>query len=247
LKFKHVIPVTWRLRLRVAHRCWHDWRSGQTRQMAVRHVQPSDGAAFQVQITLTQPLGSATGLQLENKKHNLRTAVSRLNQVLILPGEVFSFWRHVGEPSAKAGYLHGRTITGDALATSIGGGLCQISGMLYLLALQAGLKIAERHPHSKDIYTDLTRFAPLGADATVVYGYKDLRVMNNSSAALCLRLTVNDADIQVMLCSTQKLIPGRLEFNAHPLPGATRVETFRFGHGEILGEHISSDVYPKLT
>lgn len=244
---KQFLPASWRLKLRVAQRGWQDRRSGLLGQLAAGHVAPADAASFQTQLRVLQPLGSATGLALENKKHNLRTAMRRLNESIVLPGQVFSFWRCVGEPNAEADYVHGRTITGGALATSIGGGLCQLSGMLYMLALQAGLKIVERHPHSKDIYTDATRFAPLGSDATVVYGYKDLRILNNSPAALCLRFDINEAGIEASLCSPQAFKPCHVEFKAQALEAATRVETLRQVDGQPQAERISCDVYPRLA
>jgi hypothetical protein len=52
---------------------------------------------------------------------------------------------------------------------------------VYHIGIIAGLDIIERYNHSVDIYTDDTRFAPLGTDATVVYGYKDLRIRNNTN------------------------------------------------------------------
>jgi len=61
------------------------------------------------------------------------------------------------------------------LALDYGGGLCQLSGIIYHAVLEAGLEILERHPHSLDIYTATTRYTPLGSDAAVVYGHKDLR------------------------------------------------------------------------
>lgn len=244
---KQLVPAAWRLRLRTAQRSWRDWRSGLRRQLAVDYVNPAYAALFQSQLRISQPLGSTTGLALEYKRQNLHTATRRLNNALILPGQVFSFWRCVGEPNAKAGYVHGRTIAGGALITSVGGGLCQLSGMLYLLALQAGLEIIERHPHSKDIYTDATRFAPLGSDAAVVFGYKDLRILNNSPAAIFLRFDIHETGIELSLWSPQALHASRVEFRAEALDGATRIETWRHVDGQPQAERVSCDVYPRLT
>lgn len=40
----------------------------------------------------------------ENKVHNMQTAATRIQQVLLLPGQVFSFWHVVGYPGAQKGY-----------------------------------------------------------------------------------------------------------------------------------------------
>lgn len=42
-----------------------------------------------------------------SKAHNLLLACSKINGILIHPGETFSFWRLVGEPSEKRGYQEG--------------------------------------------------------------------------------------------------------------------------------------------
>ncbi len=243
---KRLIPAAWRLRLRLAQRAWQDRRAGLHRRWAARHAGAGDMASFEDRLSIRQSLGSATGDALERKKHNLRTAARQLERVLVLPGQVFSFWRCVGEPGVESGYREGRTIVAGALSSTTGGGLCQLSGLVYLLSLQAGLKIIERHSHSGDIYTEATRFAPLGSDATVVYGYKDLRVLNDSPAALCFRFEVDGSRVTAFLCSPQDVESRRIEFKAEALESATRVETWRHADGRGQSERISCDIYPKL-
>lgn len=243
---KHLIPGPWRLQLRLTQRQWRDWRGGLLRHFAA-HDPAASERADAPQLSISQGLGSATGALLDNKLHNLGIAAARLETVVVHPGEVFSFWQAVGRPSARAGYREGRTITGAAVGTSVGGGLCQLSGMAYLLALQAGLKILERHPHSRDLYTDSTRFAPLGADATVVYGYKDLRFQNTGMAPIRLRCTLGATVVQMDLCASAPLAICEVEFVAQPLPSATRVQTLRRAGGAQAPELLSCDDYPRLA
>jgi hypothetical protein len=54
----------------------------------------------------------------------------------------------------------------------------------------SGLKIVERYNHSVDLYGDGPRACPIGYDATVLYGYKDLRVKNMTNATLRFKLIV---------------------------------------------------------
>jgi vancomycin resistance protein VanW len=201
---------------------------------------------FQPQITLAQPLGSAASQHLTNKKQNLSLAIQNLQQVVIAPGQIFSFWHLVGNPNEKAGYVEGRTITGDALATTVGGGLCQLSGILYFLALKSGLTILERHPHSKDIYTDATRFAPLGSDATVVYGYKDLRFQNPFPFPICLRFSLSDQEIRAWICAGEAIAETPVEFQTQSAETSTQVDTIRYTPSHPQGERMSSNQYPKL-
>ena len=106
------------------------------------------------------------------------------------PGQIFSFWQLVGEPSARRGYLDGRTLKNGRVEADPGGGLCQLSGILYLLALRGGLEMLERHAHSVDLYSGSTRFAPLGSDATVFWGYMDLRFLNSTDAPIAFRFEI---------------------------------------------------------
>ena len=151
-------------------------------------------------LELSQPFKpSAT---LEGKKHNLREAASRINNVTVLPGEVFSFWHIVGNPNNPRRFTYGRSLHAGKTVKDYGGGLCQASGIIHHMALLTGLEVTERHNHSVDLYTDETRFAPLGTDATVFYGFKDLRLRNNTDSPIRFELIVDDSDLRLkMLCS----------------------------------------------
>ena len=139
-----------------------------------------NSATFKYEISLKQAIQNNQGI--ENKLFNLRLAASKINEVIIRPGQTFSFWRIIGSPDQH--YQKSRAIIGGKLVEDNGGGLCQICSAIYHISLIAGLEIVERHSHSIDIYSDTTRFTPLGTDATIVYGYKDLRIRNNKPDAI---------------------------------------------------------------
>lgn len=155
------------------------------------------GVALPYFISIAQPMPPSEAL--EAKRHNLRQAARRINDVVVLPGEVFSFWRIVGSPHDARRFKAGRTIRGGEVCLDLGGGLCQASGIIHHLAIRAGLEVVERHCHSVDLYTDATRFAPLGTDATVFYGYKDLRLRNNLGAPLRFVMDVQTDRVVLML------------------------------------------------
>jgi hypothetical protein len=104
----------------------------------------------------------------EGKLANIGLGAKRLDGVVVAPGEVLSFWKLVGRPSAAAGFEIGRSIRGGAAGADIGGGLCQLSGIAYEAGC-GGSEVVERHPHSRDLYAEEDRFTPLGLDATVVW------------------------------------------------------------------------------
>ncbi len=199
---KTLIPKPLRTAYRQLKRNLADHRAGLASKMAKRRF----GAPpqFGHSVIAEQPI--IPSAYFENKIHNMQTAGHKINQVLILPGEVFSFWDIVGHPGPAQGFKKGRNLVGGAIRGGYGGGLCQVSGIVYYLALGAGLEILERHNHSIDIYAEHERFAPLGADATVAFAYKDLRFKNNSTQPLCLHIAADTKRLVAQLSSPEPLI-----------------------------------------
>lgn len=196
----------------------------------------SDSVKMEV-LTLSQEFKpSAT---LEAKKHNLGEAASRINQVEIAPGEVFSFWRVVGNPNDSRRFKPGRTIHAGVVKHDLGGGLCQASGIIYHAALLLDLKIIERHNHSVDLYDDSSRFAPIGTDATVFYGYKDLRIKNTTDSRLLFNMEVNQDTFDLTVKADKPLILRNL---------ATSVRLTSDGKEDVtitddLGKIVSRSIY----
>ena len=124
---------------------------------------------------------------LENKLYNLGLAISRMQGLVLQPREIFSFWGRVGCPDAARGFREAATLVNRRLTLTVGGGLCQLSGMLYNVALLAGCRILQRYPHSVDAYGE-GRYLPLGRDATVDYPKKDLCFQNPHRYPLVLLL-----------------------------------------------------------
>jgi vancomycin resistance protein VanW len=235
-KLKRLVPPKLRLFLRVILLRTKDKFSGtQNKFPNLTQGRIETGRAFPEQITIVQPINKSKWA--ENKKRNLRLAVSTFQDMAIDPDEIFSFWRQVGNPTKKAGYKVGINIIQSKLGFDYGGGLCQLSGLLYHLALSAGLGIVERHPHSLDLYTDETRYTPLGADATTVYGYKDLRIKNTMDFSFCFRIHVDNDNLTGSICSAEKIKPYELEFKKEVFDGKEKVMTIRLsstGEKELI-------------
>lgn len=140
----------------------------------------------------------------ENKMHNLGLAVSRMQGLVLRPGEIFSFWRLVGKPTEANGYREGATFLSGKVSSAVGGGLCQLSGLIHNLALLAGCPILERHGHSIDAYGE-GRYIPLGRDATVTYPRADLCFRNPHPFPLVLKLEVTRQKAQGWFHSPQPL------------------------------------------
>jgi vancomycin resistance protein YoaR len=106
---------------------------------------------------------------------NIGLALSRIDNTLLLPGEVFSLNDLVGERNAANGFAIGWTIDGGRLKKDYGGGVSQVATTTYHAAFQAGLADVYHQPHS--IYFD--RY-PVGQEATVSWGNFDMSFKNDT-------------------------------------------------------------------
>lgn len=120
------------------------------------------------------------------KVENLRIAAKKLNGIEIKAHEIFSFWKHIGNPNWGKNFVVGREIREGCIIPTIAGGLCQISNALYDAALKANFKIIERHQHTKIIKGSL---AEQNRDATVKWNYKDLRFQSETDFKIEVKLT----------------------------------------------------------
>jgi vancomycin resistance protein VanW len=125
-----------------------------------------------------------------NKVTNLRLAVAPLDGRVVAPGCRLSFWWLVGRPSARRGYLEGLVLDEGRLTAGVGGGLCQLTNLIYWMTLHTPLTVVERWRHTYDVFADSGRTQPFGSGATCAYPALDLQLENRTSTAFRLGLTV---------------------------------------------------------
>jgi vancomycin resistance protein VanW len=141
---------------------------------------------------LLRPLKDVDMHLQHNKVTNLSIAIRLLDKVVIKPGEVFSFWRLTGRPSASKGYLKGLILHNGKISAGTGGGLCQLGNLLYWMALHTPLTIQERWRHSYDVFPDVNRTIPFGCGATLSYNYIDLQLKNNTERIFQVHLWLDN-------------------------------------------------------
>lgn len=127
---------------------------------------------------------------ITSRIHNISLASSRLNGILIEPGQTLSFNKALGDVSKFTGYKEayvirdGKTVLGD------GGGVCQVSTTLFRAALSAGLPITERMAHSYRVgYYE--QDSPPGLDATVYDPTTDLKIKNDTPGHILIQTKVD--------------------------------------------------------
>lgn len=133
-----------------------------------------------------------------NRRHNIRVGATKLNGILIAPGEEFSTNKALGEINGATGYLPELVIKGDKTIPEYGGGLCQIGTTMFRVALDAGLPITERKPHSYRV----VYYEPAGMDATIYSPKPDLKFINDTPAYLLLQTKINGDELIFELWGT---------------------------------------------
>ena len=117
-----------------------------------------------------------------DRQHNIEVGVSKLNGILIAPGEEFSAVNAIGDITEEAGFVKEYVINNGKTQQEIGGGLCQLATTLFRLALDSGLPITERVNHRYVI-----SYYGAGLDATIYGPHPDLRFINDTENYLLLQ------------------------------------------------------------
>lgn len=150
----------------------------------------------------------------KNKVFNLKLAADMINHLVILPDETFSFWKLVRYADKAIPYKDGLVVSNGKLKTEYGGGLCQMSNLLFWLFLHTPLTIIERHGHKIKDFPEPPSDAPIGVDAAISEGWLDLKVKNNTNTTFQIVLAFDEENIngQVLtdndLAATYEIING---------------------------------------
>lgn len=127
-----------------------------------------------------------------NKVHNLKLAARTINKVIIEPNETFSFWQLVRWADHHEKYKDGLNLVDGKIVGSYGGGLCQLSNMLFWLFLHTPLTVVERHGHAVESFPSTTEDLPCGTDATINEGWLDLKIRNDTDNTFQIEISFDD-------------------------------------------------------
>ena len=141
----------------------------------------------------------------ENKVFNLKLAAMTLSYLVIEPQETFSFWKIVRKADDKEQFREGLTVTNGVLTAELGGGLCQMSNLLFWLFLHTPLTIVERHGHRKKDFPEPPSDAPIGVDAAISEGWLDLKVRNDTDISFQIVISFDENNIYGEIFASEKL------------------------------------------
>jgi len=147
--------------------------------------------------TYTTYYGSTYG-----RMTNINVGSSKFSGVIIPQGEEFSFNTQLGRVDGTTGFVPELVIKSDGTYPEYGGGLCQVSSTLYRAALDSGLKITERSPHSYAV-SYYAQVKGHGLDATIYPGVKDIKLLNDSPGDILIQTFTDGAKLYYRLYGTK--------------------------------------------
>jgi vancomycin resistance protein YoaR len=134
-----------------------------------------------------------------DRNFNLKLAASKINGLVLKPGEEWSFNGHVGERSQKMGYKVAHVITAGEMVDGLAGGTCQISTTVFGAAFFAGLDLVRTTNHSRP-----SAYTPLAFDATVVWPHVDLVLRNPYDFPVAVRYVVANGEAKVEILGKKR-------------------------------------------
>lgn len=136
------------------------------------------------------------GQRLRNT--NLNLASAKIDGLILMPGEIFSFNERVGKRTIEAGYKEAPVIQNGRHDTGIGGGICQVSGTLYNAVAYANLKVLLRSNHSLP-----SAYLSLGRDCTVSWPGLDFKFQNNFEHPIAISRTYATGKLTFRILGTR--------------------------------------------
>ena len=175
-----------------------------------------------------------------NRTTNLRLASDKINGVVLMPGEVFSYNSIVGERTIAAGYKNAAIYENGQVVDGLGGGICQVSSTLYNAVLYANLEVVERTNHMF-----LTTYVSGGRDATVAYGSLDFKFKNNRDYPVRIASSVQGGYCTVQIYGLKKEDDYQVEIITNKI-GARTYEAYKrlYRNGALVEtQYLHTDNY----
>ncbi len=143
---------------------------------------------------------------VKNRNKNISLSAKEINQIVLGPGDRFYWNTIVGDTTPDKGYQLATVIVNKEFVQGYGGGICQTSSTLFNAVEKAGLEIIELHHHSKEV-----GYVPKGRDATIAYGFKDFKFINNKDYPIAINTIVDEQRgfIEVQITSAGRFVASR--------------------------------------
>ena len=151
-----------------------------------------DKEALLKQITLRSSFQTSYATSSNDRKSNVKKALSAFNGKIIASGEEVSFNAVTGPRTVENGYKKANIIMNGVYVSGAGGGVCQASTTLYNALLLADVEVLASSHHSLP-----ASYVPLSFDAMVSEGYADLVFKNTLDSPIYIKAYGDDTTAHV--------------------------------------------------
>lgn len=178
-----------------------------------------------------------------NRVTNVVLSAKATSDVLLMPGEEFSYNNLTGKRTASNGYKDAPVIINGKLEQDVGGGVCQVSSTLFNSVLYSGLDVTSRRNHSLK-----SSYVSIGRDAMVSDGGSDFRFKNPYSHPVYIKNTVSNGVITSKIygnISDKKNISIKVDpYTTEGLDAAKTYIEYKDSNGKVIRtQYISNSVY----
>lgn len=172
---------------------------------------------------------------------NVENAANKLDNMVLMPGDEFSYENAVGPVIQSNGYTYAPVISGGKLIQGIGGGVCQVSSTLYNTMLNSGILPTERRNHSKPV-----SYVPRGLDATLASGSIDYKFINTLEYPIVINTSCSNGNLTIEFWSNENALKG-IEYEAVSYVSGRTANSYLYGYNKdgdkIYEKHIDTSIY----
>ncbi len=180
-----------------------------------------------------------------NRVTNVVLSARSTSDVLLMPGEEFSYNTLTGTRTKSNGYKDAPVIVNGKLEQDVGGGVCQVSSTLFNSVLYSGLDVTSRRNHSLK-----SSYVSIGRDAMVSDGGSDFRFKNPYSHPVYIKNIVSNGVITSRIygnAADKKNITIKVDpYTTGGLEAAKTYIQYKDSSGKVIStKYISNSVYKK--
>ncbi|MCC0636273.1 MULTISPECIES: VanW family protein [unclassified Clostridioides] len=180
---------------------------------------------------------------VSGRAYNVALSARKTSDVLLMPGEEFSYNKLTGPSNKANGYKDAPVIVYGKLEQSAGGGVCQTSSTVYNAALLSGMEITQVTNHSS-----ASTYVPRGRDATVSDGGLNLKFKNPYNHPVYIKNYAGGGSVSSIVYGNSGDKPNiSIEVKNTGKDKYSTYRVYKDSNGKVIKrEHISNSSYKEL-
>ncbi|MCR5145711.1 MAG: VanW family protein [Lachnospiraceae bacterium] len=124
------------------------------------------------------------------RTRNVKVGASKLDGLVVYPGQTVSVSDTIGPTTAENGYFLAGSYENGTTVETYGGGICQVSSTLYNAVIRAELEVVTRSAHSM-----IVNYVEPSMDAAIAEGIKDFQFKNNGEYPIYIEGYTSDGNL----------------------------------------------------